>query len=104
MNIRTIQQRVEMNNQIARKGDLALVVGVTWERWAGPAPHNGDVVPVLTDSYIHCSSHSLFQQIRVNEVTRSNGDRVAVATRCLIPIRDPDQQITTEREKPREVA
>lgn len=93
--------------EVARKGDLALIVGT--RRCNGPVPlRNGEIVQVLSDPFLDddCAGNLRFY----NEVStpvrpcREFANDL-IATRCLIPIRNPDadQSRTAEREKPMEV-
>ncbi len=93
-------------SQTAKKGDLALVVGNLAEDL------NGRIVRVLSDPFMSQAwtrrREKLMPAELLNEIdVKSELGSVkwpfrVVPTRCLIPIRDPDADVSTKTE--REVA
>lgn len=91
-----------MNPQTARKGDLALVVGVTH----ASKPINGLVVKVLSDPIFRSTNVfgiGLVPEKWVNMIDFPSflgTPYCFVATRCLIPLRDPDADQSTSTTEP----
>lgn len=77
--------------QIAKKGDMALVIGVTESTGPDPTRANGKVVEVLSDPF----PHEWFGT-RTANLCRLDGARGLIATDRLVPIRDPDADVSTE--------
>lgn len=85
---------------VARKGDRALIVGLTvWYEL------NGLIVDVLTDPEVHTFTDARTGRIitgrQANQVDLVAADKRYgwIATESLIPLRDPDADVTVTRTK-----
>lgn len=76
-----------MMRQIAKKGDMALVVGVT--KSTNGIKGNGEIVNVISDPFLHKFKTDGKTELGNEDVFNSSIE--IIATRCLIPI-PPDSE------------